>query len=398
MEEETRFARPSSPFEDYRQTTALADSTTNGRNSDPVAISYRQISSTSGSGGTTTSGYGSSGSEPMPIDMRPRQPEPPGQVGLHVDTEFDAKLTDEYANLDDVRDHNYHLARSPDRLQHSANPVYAGGVPNNARQVKQQKKKACCSCVLQCIVGVLIVMNIVGLGLGAFNLANTFSIGTYTGVETSTNAAAASSGDLSGMVEQLKQELQAIQEDFMTHNSLHSSNFSYLQAELLRLQVAIDDITQPTTPPSGTEDGGTMSSLDVTTSLSDTSAPPTTPSPPPVNKVAVPLYENCTVNQVRTCTVGTGGILGTAPHRYSSCSTPPMDLTAREGYLKDVFCSVSSIQDMPVTATLRYTGGEWVCTCQVIEVQNALQMTLDSFQCHMYERRCPRDIYVPFNP
>ena len=192
------------------------------------------------------------------------------------------------------------------------------------------------------------------------------SFGTYTGTQTRSSSAVAGDG-LSEMVEQLRQEFAAIQEDFVEHSAVHRSNFTYIHNKLLLLQDTIDDITQTTEPPA-------------------------IPSQP----VNVAIYENCTMTLVRTCTVGTSG-LGTAPHRYSACSTPPIDLASAPGYLKDVFCSVSSVQDMPVTATLRFNNGLWACICQVIEIQNVLQMNIESFQCHMYERRCPHEILVPLD-
>ena len=99
--------------------------------------------------------------------------------------------------------------------------------------------------MLQCISGVLIV---IGLSLKVFNLANTVSFGTYTGTQTRSSSSVAGDG-LSEMVEQLRQEFAAIQEDFVEHSAVHRSNFTHIHNKLLLLQDTIDDITQTTEPP-----------------------------------------------------------------------------------------------------------------------------------------------------
>ena len=144
------------------------------------------------------------------MDFRPRQPEPElgggGPVGVGLEVEFDSKFTDAYANLDDVRDHNYHLARSPERMA-STTPVYMGGLPNTATKEKIEKKTACRSCVLQSLLAVLFVAVAVGLSLAGFNLANTWSIGSITGVPPA---------DTTIQVEQLLEELlKQLQEELL---------------------------------------------------------------------------------------------------------------------------------------------------------------------------------------
>ena len=64
------------------------------------------------------------------LDCHPRQPEQPSIQGVGPDgvgQELDSKYTDAYADLDDIRDHNY----SPKQLQASTNPVCVGGAPQH---------------------------------------------------------------------------------------------------------------------------------------------------------------------------------------------------------------------------------------------------------------------------
>ena len=75
-------------------------------------------------------------SSSVDLDCHPRQPEQPGTQGVGPDgvgKEFDNKFTDVYTNLDNVYNHSYHQARSPERLA-STNPVYVRGLPSTARK------------------------------------------------------------------------------------------------------------------------------------------------------------------------------------------------------------------------------------------------------------------------
>ena len=99
------------------------------------------------------------------------------------DIDFDCKTTEEYAKLDDVRV-VYDVACGntppipPERHSNAMNPIYRGGLPNHACMEKKRVRRFL---TLWCVVSLLFGMNLLSLGLGSFNLADSFKGGRLTG-------------------------------------------------------------------------------------------------------------------------------------------------------------------------------------------------------------------------
>ena len=223
----------------------------------------------------------------------------------------------------------------------------------------------------------LFVITSVGLGLAAFNLANTLSIGSITGMPP------ADTGDLVLSIQQLRVELEELRQSML---DMHVANFSRVDSELTRLSAVVDSLfpmPQPSTPSSV-----------------ETTPPPPNPRPPTSTpqSVTVPIYENCTITIRKSCSVSSFDLLGGNPDRtrFTSCTTTPIALEEEEnGHLMNVFCSVSMYQNMPVSSTLSYVGGTWSCVCHALEIPNILQDGILSFSCEMYEQRCPSETRLP---
>ena len=382
MEEETGFRRSPTPpdtMEDYR--SAVADSTSSGNaRNEPIPLSYRQVEVPNNDASRpTATGYVNGG---LSINNRPRLPEPvergEGPVSLEVD--FDSKMTDAYEKLNDAR-HGYHVARSasyqysPERVQNEMNPMYKG-VHNNS---KKEKRQACRTCFLHSCLAVLILTNVLGILLGGFNLANTFNIGTIT---SGTQSGSTVDPSLQNMIQQLRTNLSELHRDFGLFNDAHSVNYSNVKDRLLQLQVMIDSLTM-TTPSSSNE---------VTTPPASTNAP----TPVVDNTLSIPLYENCTIRMVTSCSTTSFGNRGSQMFQF--CATSATSISHDDDdYITEVFCSIDSEQIKPVTSSLRYDNGEWSCVCQGLEVPHLVELELESFDCELYVRECPSAISIPRN-
>ena len=388
MENETGFHQwsltPPDP-EDYRA-TAVADSTS----SNPAPL-YRPIEvPNNDTNRPTTAGYVNGG---LSINSRPRLPEPSergeGPVSLEVD--FDSKVTDAYEKLNDARQ-GYQLARSasyqysPERVQNEMNPMYKG-VQNTA---KQERRQACRTCILHTCLAILIVTNVLALLLGGFNLANTFNVGMITsgspsGTVSSTDPAAASSTDQSVqiMIQQLQMNLTAIHTNFSNFNSMHSANFSNVMTHLSELQEIVETLISAT---------NLTAALNVTTPAVPRTTP-TTSTPTSAPPLSIPLYENCSITFITSCSTGFQGT-----DDYTYCKTTPRPVTGNgDSVVTEVFCSINNSQIKPVTSSLTYSDGMWSCVCHGIDLPNNIEATLMNFQCSMYARQCPSAISIPQN-
>lgn len=381
---------------DYRFTAVAAapDSTTIvSRNSDPVnIIAYRPISEDGSSGNTplgpattiTNTGY-VNGAQPS-INYRPRQPEPiearqEEEIPADLDVDFDNKCSEEYAKLDEIRA-TYDVARgecstSPEHLQSASamNPIYRG-VPNYS---KKQKKKARRSCMLHCIISILLVGILFSLALGAFVLANTFNIGMFTG------SAPVSNEDLANKVEQLKEQVDGILSDFSAYRDMHSEMINAINLQIEQVQRNC---------PS--EDDTTTSSPDGATPL-PTLQSATTPTSPRLASISI--YENCTLSRRGVCQVSRSALIGdSGSPRFASCATATISLSDQsEGYISNVFCSVSAEQVLPITSSLIYSGGSLSCYCHALEITNFAQSQLRDFDCEMFVTHCPARVQLPAN-
>jgi hypothetical protein len=320
------------------------------------------------------------------ISDRPRYPEPPeGGMSANLDIDFDNKLSEEYAKIDDhTLRAAYDVARgdspaSPERLQSGMNPIYRG-VPNYS---KNEQKRARRSFVLCFCVLTIFLTSFLALGLGGFALANTWSIGTI-----SASSEESSEDSLARIVAQLQLELDELRRNFSTHRMIHEERFVDVTQQLQGLQEKCPD-SLPTLPGSSTPSSPTTP---------DTSTPSSTSTVPPTPAIlvrAISLYENCTTVQ-ETCTVTRTDAIPNSSPLFTSCATEALAVESdSNGYTADVFCTVSLEQLMPVSAILVVNNGRLQCVCHALEVASAVQTVLRDFQCEMSVVRCPPRIQFP---
>lgn len=324
------------------------------------------------------------------INYRPRHPEPSqahqeGEIPADLDVDFDNKCSEEYSKLDD---HNlratYDVARgecstSPEHLT-GVHPMY-GGVQNNS---KKEIKRARRNCMLQCCIVLLLVANLISLALGAFVLANTYNIGVITGSPQVSNE------DLVDTIELLKQQVSSVQSDFNAYRDMHDDMFNaiILQIEQVRQNFPSED--DVTTPPN--------TSLPPDVATPDSTTPlPSSVTPTSSGLASISIYQNCTRSRRGVCQVSRSSLLGNSPG-FASCATNPIVLRDEsEGFISDVFCSVSAEQIMPITSSLLYTDGNLSCYCHAFEITNLVQPILRDFDCELFVTHCPAQVQLPAN-
>lgn len=362
MGEEIAFeslTRSTSPplMDDYRKKAiaAVADYTTNnGDGPDPVLVmSYRSvehkpIECIRGLVPKTT-GYVNGG--PSSINFRSKQDSPRDEVdGLGVgEVDFDTKCTDAYANLDDVRDRHYHLARSVS--SESPERAIYKGVPNYS---KEKNKKAKISCCLVSFLVFIFSFQLLLLALGVFNLVNGLEVGMLTkSIFTSPSAST------SAMVEQLRQQVDELQHNLSMYNTTHGTDIGSISAQIITLSSAVNNLT-------------------------------VTPSPKQVN---ISVKEGCTTDKVSCRTDPASGSMP----MFQSCITPTYQhITNASTYLADIYCTVDdSDQVMPIASTLTFVNGVWSCRCHGIKIPHSIQQTLMQFACFLNYVECPKTIPVP---
>ena len=299
------------------------------------------------------------------LDCRPRQPEQPGTQGVGPDgvgKEFDNKFTDVYTNLDNVYNHSYHLARSPERPA-STNPVYMGGLPSTARNEK--KKKACRSCVLQSLLVVLFASNVVGLGLAIFNLANTLSIGSITGAQ-----------ELSIKLEQQSVELDQLRVK-LDQQRAELDQLNQQRAELDQQRVELDQ-QRAELDQQRIELDQQRAELDQQQielhqlrlqwqNFTDQEAPTALSGCTTIRRRGFGCYF------VNTTNIGMLAI----------CISPTTELSPLE-----FTCAVSVGQMMAYGTTPVPLDGRWMCECFLIYSPHAFQNVTVPFTCDLYERHC----------
>lgn len=249
------------------------------------------------------------------------------------------------------------------------------------RPLATQKNARWC-CVLQCIIAILLITNLLALSLGVLNLVNTFTTGTLTGTP-------AEDGGLDDTVSRLRTELEELKRNVSACGAKHDTDL----AEILQQLQA--NCPPPTLSGATTVLPGVSTTplpAAITTSLPDTTTPPLTSG-----RTSVPIYENCTTIRMGSCSISSLGLLGSSP-AFASCSTTPISLDDNsDGHVLDVFCSVSLDQLMPAASTLLFNAGSVSCVCNALEIPNAVQTQLVTFDCELYVKRCPLEIQIPLN-
>ena len=361
--EETRF-RSVSPLEEYR--SAVADSTsgvTRGSNSEPVPIAYTKVNTngdTSNSGGSTDTGYVTHGyvNGGHSINFRARQAEPEETQGVGLEVDFDSKFTDEYANLNDVR--NYHFARnnshnSPER---PSNAIYRdGGVINNSREEKKQKR---CSVILLIGYSILFLTSFTSLFLAVFNFVNTQEYGKITGSPLTTDSIDQAS------IDRFRVMLNELRVDLNSLNRSQGGSIGSINAQIDDLTARLNDLTE------------------------DESVTSTAPS-----HISIPLYKNCTTTRQQSCTIVDQE---RSNPKYASCSTISFtmaDIEQEGTYVSNIFCTMNDDQIMPVSSSLSFENGRYSCVCHGLEIPVDIQDTLRNFVCGIHVTRCPVAIEIP---
>lgn len=302
---------------------------------------------------------------PPSINNRPRFPEPHQEDGVAsgLDVDFDNKCHEEYSQLDDIALRAvYDKARgeSPPSPERQRNKIYSG-VLNNS---KKEKKKARRSFVIHCCIFTLFFANLLALALAGFALANTASIGTLTG------SAQVAADDAT--VAQLRLELDELRRNLSAHNSTHNERIDDVSLQLEQLKQSCPDAS---------------TSPGVTTPLPGVTTPP--------DSTSVAIYENCTTTRRGLCEITRLTLLGSSP-RFAECVTSKVTLEDdSEGYISDVFCSVTVEQLMPISSTLLFIDGALSCSCTALEIPHLAQLQLLPFDCEMHVTRCPALIRFP---
>ncbi len=308
---------------------------------------------------TTTTGYVNGGHS---INYRPRREEPADRTsGLGVgDVDFDTKCTDAYANLDEVRDRDYHT---------TTESIYRG-VPNRSKEQKQKAKTSCC---FAGFVIFIFVFEVVILVLAVFNLVNGLEVGslTKTLVTPATSSSPTSSPQMSvesltAMVNNLSRQLDQVRGSLNQYSATHAHNINTISLNVGTLNQTVMNLT------------------------SSNSAP--TLGPATVN-ISVPFTEGC-VRRSKECSVTSTPM--STPEFYS-CGTRPYSPSLEDStYLAKVECSVDTDdQIFPVAASLANTDNGLSCQCHAIVIPNALQTTLRSFKCFFNYTICPESVQVP---
>ena len=332
---------------DYRSIGVVADSTSGiGGNSEP---SYRQV--------TTTTGYVNGGQS---INFRPRQAEPP-ENGLGVgEIDFDSKVTEEYANLDEVRDRHYHLASA---ASHSPDRLYRGVV--NTGIVKKEKSTACSTCVLSCITIMVLVISICALGLSIFNVLNTFETGKYS----SSRPQLPPNNSVSEVSLQLRQDLDKIRIQLNSSNSSNSTtNLTAIHIELELLKEQIQYLYNQTAV-SPTQGFGNIS-----------------------------LYNNCDTSPEGSCMLTSNFVDGSSSPPFSRCTTQPRSLRQDGKYLANVFCIIKEANPvMPVMTSLSFKDEKWSCACHGLEIPTSFNREWVNLECEMRATRCPVNTRIPYS-
>ena len=303
---------------------------------------------------TTSTGYVNGGQS---INFRPMLTEPVDRSsGLGVgEIDFDTKCTDAYANLDDIRDRDYHQ---------TTEAIYKG-VPNRSKEQKQKAKVSCC---FASFVIFIFIFQVVILVLAVFNLANGLEVGSLTKrLIAPTSTQTISEVSLSVMVTQLQEEVAQLKRNLDEFNSIHSSNFSTFYTKLHSINETVANLF--TSVPSPT---------------------------PPVSNVSVPLDQDCVTNR-KECTTAFSTPSSSTNPSFTSCITPEYkhNETDHSVYLADLFCSVDTDnQLMPIATTLSLTDRGYSCLCHGIEIPSSIQPTLQNFRCFLFFTVCPTSIPV----
>lgn len=271
--------------------------------------------------------------------------------------EFDAKLSETYAGLDEFRSRK----AEPKGRTKSDDPVAA------SKASRRVIRFLCCFIFISLIT---LITGLGGLGIALYSFLSAF-ISDFKPQNSSQATAGGGVADLQAQIRILKASVDQISttleglQQILAAGRNEDSRIDELLILVNNLSVIVEEIVTD----------------------------PSTPTIPTSRFQEIDLYQNCTTTQLASCPVH---ITQEVPH-HNFCNTTAVPMNVTGMYNLDLHCSLAGIKNGSnplVTLSVNETSGTVRCFCYVFVNSIDMYPLQSTVECALYGTRCPTNFYL----